>query len=304
MNNELKDIILNQLNAKQIQSTELIQQLWSGYGELLRVVTDSGSIIVKLIQFPNERNHPRGWSSNIGHERKKKSYQVEQHWYESIQPISNARMAGLVDKGKIGEQDYLLLEDLSSSNFKVKHAIDWTEIDMCLSWLAHFHRHFIGQSTSGLWSIGTYWHLDTRPEELAVLEDEDLKIAAPLIDAKLNNAKYQTIVHGDAKLANFLFNDTKAAAVDFQYVGGGVGVKDLAYFMSSIFHEDELDAHESRCLDTYFDYLNMPDVEKEWRELYPFAWCDFYRFLKGWSPGHWKINTYSERMKHKALQCL
>ena len=156
----------------------------------------------------------------------------------------------------------------------------------------------------GLWTIGTYWHLDTRPEELEILTDLRLKKAAPLIDQKLNEAKYQTIVHGDAKLANFLFNEQQAAAVDFQYVGGGVGVKDLAYFMSSIFAEEELEEHEQECLDTYFKFLNMPEVEVEWRALYPVAWCDFYRFLQGWSPGHWKIHSYSESMKEKALQCL
>ncbi|MCR9206283.1 MAG: hypothetical protein NXH75_17005, partial [Halobacteriovoraceae bacterium] len=106
------------------------------------------------------------------------------------------------------------------------------------------------------------------------------------------------------KLANFLFNEREAAAVDFQYVGGGVGIKDVAYFMSSIYEEDELQANESRCLETYFKYLNLPEVEKEWRELYPIAWCDFYRFLKGWSPGHWKIHGYSESMKDKAINLI
>lgn len=304
MNIELENIILDRLNSDRIVACELIQKLWSGYGELLRVKTEQRAVIVKLIQFPNQYNHPRGWSSNIGHERKKKSYQVEQNWYTGLQPIPGARMAELVDKGVVGDQVYLLIEDLASANFKIKHTIDWHDIDMCLRWLANFHRYFLEYSTDGLWTIGTYWHLDTRPEELAVLEDEELTQAAPLIDAKLNHAQHQTIVHGDAKLANFLFNEHETAAVDFQYVGGGVGVKDLAYFMSSIFHEDELDAYEERCLDSYFNYLNLPEVETEWRALYPFAWCDFYRFLKGWSPGHWKINTYSERMKQKALRCL
>ena len=43
-------------------------------------------------------------------------------------------------------------------------------------------------------------------------------------------------------------------------------------------------------------------VEKEWRKLYPYVWCDFYRFLKGWSPGHYKLNSYSEQMKNKVLE--
>jgi len=304
MNEQIANKIISALNARAITGTELIQNLWSGYGKLLRVTTDNGSIIVKLIQFPDQRSHPRGWSSDIGHERKKNSYLVEQNWYRELQPIDGARMATLLDCGEVDAGKYLILEDLTAADFHIKHDIDWPEITLCLQWLAHFHRHYLNHRPDGLWKIGTYWHLDTRPEELEVLTDTELKQAAPLIDARLNNARHQSIVHGDAKLANFMFNDRQVAAVDFQYVGGGVGVKDLAYFMSSIFHEDELDSYESRCLDTYFKFLNLPQVEQEWRTLYPVAWCDFYRFLKGWSPGHWKINTYSERMKQMALECL
>jgi hypothetical protein len=42
-------------------------------------------------------------------------------------------------------------------------------------------------------------------------------------------------------------------------------------------------------------------MEEEWRSLYPYAWTDFHRFLKGWSPGHWKINSYSERMAKQVI---
>jgi len=304
MNHELEKIILENCQAIKILDTELIQNLWSGYGELSRITTDNGSVILKTIRFPTSNDHPRGWATNIGHERKKKSYQVEKNWYTTLEPIQHARMAKGLAFGHIGEHEYILLEDLKLSGFMTKYSIDWIDIEKCLSWLAHFHRHYMGHPPNHLWSIGTYWHLDTRPEELETLTDMSLKEAAPRIDKNLNAAKHQTIVHGDAKLANFLFQNKEAAAVDFQYVGGGVGIKDVAYFLSSIYAEEELEAHEERALDTYFKYLNLPKVEKEWRELYPLAWCDFYRFLQGWSPGHWKINSYSERMKEKALKCL
>lgn len=70
----------------------------------------------------------------------------------------------------------------------------------------------------------------TRPDELSAMKPSHLKGAAEAIDSKLNQCKFQTIVHGDAKVANFCFTpDSKSiAAVDFQYVGSGCGMKDVA----------------------------------------------------------------------------
>jgi hypothetical protein len=51
-------------------------------------------------------------------------------------------------------------------------------------------------------------------------------------------------------------------------------------------------------------HIDAKLIEQEWRELYPYAWCDFYRFLKGWSPAHFKINTYSEQMKERVLNAI
>ena len=135
-----------------------------------------------------------------------------------------------------------------------------------------------------------------------------LKENAKRIDNALNNTKYKTIVHGDAKLANFCFsNEMDVAAVDFQYVGGGCGMKDVAYFISSCLNADESMRYEEELLDCYFEELRgnisneiAAELEEEWRKLYPVAWADFVRFLQGWAPDHYKLNEYSNKQVEKA----
>ena len=106
-------------------------------------------------------------------------------------------------------------------------------------------------------------------------------------------------MHGDAKLANFCFNEAgdSVAAVDFQYTGQGCGMKDLAYFISSCMTEKEAQESEAFILNHYFDTLrsaledsdvDTDRLEEEWRDLYPVAIADFQRFILGWSPSHFK----------------
>ncbi len=168
-----------------------------------------------------------------------------------------------------------------------------------------------------LWKQGTYWHLDTRPDELQALDDSVLKNAAGKIDQLLKQARFKTFVHGDAKLANFCFapEGTSVAAVDFQYVGGGCGMKDVAYFPGSCLNEDECASHESDILNFYFQVLraalekqpqavDADALEQEWRILYPVAWTDFHRFFKGWSPGNWNASSYSEVVARRVIEKL
>ena len=144
-----------------------------------------------------------------------------------------------------------------------------------------------------------------------MLDDPRLREAAPIIDEKLNTCEYKTFVHGDAKLANFCFaEDGQVGGLDFQYVGGGCGMKDVAYFIGSCLNESECEHLEAQILDTYFERLQSEiggrneALEREWRSLYRVAWADFHRFIKGWSPGHWKINSYSERITAEVINSL
>lgn len=322
MNKAFQAYILEVSGAKALKKQILIQKLWSDYGDILRIELEGGayaSVVLKLIQIPEKGKHPRGWNTNVGHQRKLKSYQVEEHWYQLYAKGCqlDCKVPECLGLKRIGEEVLIILEDLNASGFPqrkttVKHA----EIKACLHWLANFHANFMHQPPKDLWQIGTYWHLATRPDELKALEDAQLKKAAPIIDQRLNQAEYQTLVHGDAKLANFCFSEDglKVAAVDFQYVGGGCGMKDVAYFLGSCLTEEELEDQAEGFLNYYFSILktalsraavNFQAVETEWRSLYPFALADFHRFLKGWSPQHWKINSYSERIAREvANECL
>ena len=152
----------------------------------------------------------------------------------------------------------MVFEDLDLAGFKGRRSsVTWNEVKLCLKWLANFHATFMGEKPEGLWTKGTYWHLETRPDELRALKDIRLKNAAKKIDTKLNNCRFKTFVHGDAKLANFCFSEDKSsvAAVDFQYVGGGCGMKDVAYFIDSCLYDEECEALEKEILDFYFEEL-------------------------------------------------
>lgn len=315
--------ILAATGASSIEECDLIQSLWSGYGKLLRLHLKEGpvdSVIAKLIRMQAPDHHPRGWNSNLSHQRKLKSYQVESQWYRdwSRRCGPSFRLPAFLAFEETNGEILLVLEDLDAAGYPVRPAKASREhINSCLDWLARFHANFMGARPDGLWKTGTYWHLETRSEELDALEDHKLRKAAPMLDQILNNARYQTLVHGDAKLANFCFSSsgTKVAAVDFQYVGGGCGIKDVAYFIGSCLDESSCEKQERELLGRYFRTFRLalethhpqinPDlVEAEWRSLYPVAWTDFHRFLKGWSPGHWKINSYSERLAREVLATL
>ena len=315
MNKHFNSIILKSTGASSIISEEMIQELWSGYGEIKRVSlkgADIESVIVKHVQLQSTNNHPRGWNTDIGHQRKVKSYHVETNWYENYSDQSKARLPHCLAVEHHEDEVFMVLEDLDAVGFpKRKWSLHWEEIDACLHWLAQFHASFLGKAPDGLWEIGTYWHLDTRPHELEELKNKRLKKAASQIDEKLNSCKYKTFVHGDAKLANFCFGDNgQVAAVDFQYIGGGCGMKDVAYFIGSVLNESESERMEAQILDSYFDHLQNQlderneELETEWRSMYRVAWADFHRFLEGWSPGHWKINSYSERVTEEVINTL
>lgn len=319
------------LGATHVVRQERVQSLWSGYGEIARYQVQGAdcptSVIVKSISLPAKVVHPRGWSGEFSHQRKVASYQVEKNWYQDWASLcsDSCRVPQCYGVWQSDSSELILvLEDLDESGWWQRaNQLSSVEAEPCLHWLACFHANFLqfrpqANWPSGLWQTGTYWHLATRPDEWRAMSASALKESAEAIDQRLSDARFQTLVHGDAKVANFCFSEDgcSVAAVDFQYVGAGCGIKDVVYFLGSCLNEDILLKESEYLLSIYFDELARCLVARgdsqamaqavidEWQQLIPFAWADFQRFMLGWCPDHVKNTPYARAMTQQALASL
>ncbi len=296
--------------ARGAKRGERLQALWSGYGELFRVELVGGlasSAIVKRVTPPTVS------ASHRSDARKRRSYEVETAWYQGYASRCDAtcRVARFLGTRIDGDERLVVLEDLDAAGFdRRRRRGDGEDLDRCLAWLASFHARFLGVAPEGLWETGAYWHLGTRPDELEAIEDPELRAAAPRLDELLENARHRTLVHGDAKEENFCFGSRSVAGVDFHYVGGGCGMKDVAYLLHG---RRDSASDQARALDTYFAHfrkaaeandIDAGEVEEEWRALYPIAVADFCRFLAGWAKRHWRTDVEGQRAVAEVLRHL
>ncbi len=278
------DWIAAATGARAARRGERLQTLWSGYGEIFRVELDGGiapTAIVKHVTPPHTRD-------SISDRRKRRSYHVEVAFYRDLAPRCDdrCRVARLFASRVTDDEWTFVLEDLDGAGYPGRcDDAEGSSLDACIGWLAAFHARFLDEHHGDLWPIGTYWHLATRHDELAAIADRGLRDRAHDLDTQLSAARFQTILHGDPKEANFCFSrdGRSVAAVDFQYAGRGCAMKDVAYLLHG---RDE--RRQLAGLDSYFRALRPllaadgAAIEAEWRALYPVARRDFRRFLAGW----------------------
>lgn len=280
--------IAKQLGVRSARRRDRIQSLWGGYGELFRVELEGGRTAVVKWAKPPSGLH------DVSATRKRRSFAVETAFYKHGAPRcdDSCRVAKLYAAREAADEWLLVLEDLDAAGYadRVDEA-GGDALDLALGWLASFHARFLGEQPDDLWPIGTYWQLETRRDELAAIRDPALRDAAPRIAEQLASARFQTIVHGDPKEANFCFGPAGVAAVDFQYTGRACGMVDVAYLLYGR-SDEPADGVDRPRLDRYFSRLRaaLPSsvdadaLEAEWRALYPVAREDFRRFLAGWRP--------------------
>jgi len=299
---------LVELHFKQIKIRDTLTSLWSGCGSIVQCQLDDKACVIKAIKVPSYIRHPKIKQSAFALKRKQDSYRVEYHFYKlhSLHLPIYAQSIECINAINKDDEYVLVFKDFTKHGFA---QAGQQHIKAILNWLAHFHAFNLNKPTDGLWQQGNYWHLSTRPDEFNKLKESadkksDIKNVAHKIDEQLQSCAYKTLVHGDAKLANFAANERgKILGYDFQYIGAGSGVIDVMYFMTSCFSDKQLHEYADEYLVYYFDNLKAAittyhpkapadKIANDWLFLWPAAWADFYRFLAGWSPQHQKMNSY------------
>ncbi|KAI5815345.1 kinase-like domain-containing protein, partial [Pyronema omphalodes] len=296
---------------KSLLKSSHVQSLWSGFGSIYRL-TFSGSpksLILKHVDPPR--------SSSESDQRKLISYRIERYFYSHLS-------SNLPEKCKVAtkypvdaafENTAMLLEDLAVDYQLDPYSLDFKQATVVLKWLARFHATFWGKVESlpqipppleagenagdGIWMNGGYWYLATRRDEFSYVEDKAWAPLAEEVARILSDPKRlgRTLVHGDLKAANIVFAKgyENCAVYDFQYVGAGLGVVDLVYFLGTAVDRAVMghDGKVQELLKVYWEELvgvlgevglggYTEDLMKRDLEL---AALDWRRFMEGW--GMW-----------------
>jgi hypothetical protein len=369
-----------------LQSLEVLQSLWAGYGQICRVTatpnaapkspgatpgtasattssasTPQGehSYILKLITPPPAK------ANDEGHTRKILSYQVEQYFYTHLAPqlpphipvarhlasVHSPRPDGAVSMAML-ISDLAQTHPVAGENRTVLNAI---QVTAALDWLSSFHAFWWpripsldraqlvrpplqevttdGQDArhTSVWLNGGYTYLATRRAEYAALaashesewwsltdwEADEFSLAelvasvlAPKQDGWSPIAEYTTLIHGDVKSENLFTSQSGEEAVfyDFQYVGLGLGVCDLAKLFTCsvpldmlvddrpVPRELAMAAGEKKMLERYLARLQRESGKTyEW-EIFVNHWemalVDWLRFQASW--GFWGNTEWLE----------
>ena len=235
------------------------------------------------------------------------------------------------------------------------HAWNWED-----SYLWDNSVRCTGRISPKLWTEGCYWRLDTRRDEFEAIDPDwyDLKNAAGAIANLLKNGsqsnkkgraskgvdtdtdtysidtyrrnRFRTLVHGDYKAANVALRENEngtftCAAYDFQYTGGGYGVRDVTKLIvtSADLGEDTLAAGkqaEGTVLKLYHEKLlhymeeygrlspaKISNMRNEYtlevmQQHYELCLLDYVRFMQGW--GLWGNTCYAQQRARELLRAV
>ena len=305
------DNLLKKLSADDLKVSQICS-LWGGMGHIYKVSfllddddnSSSFEFVIKHITPPSKSRQ------SFGDRRKALSYIVEANFYETVAETFSQESSKPFDVTiprplhvtyGPGEEEILICMSLLDGEYF--NGYDKNHVKAALRWLASFHATFWGKEQidklvqkAQLQPTGSYWHLDTRPDEHQSLGRKGmegrLKAAARAIDGCLKRDPMQCLVHGDVKDSNIMFleDSDNVGMYDFQYCGKGCPTQDLAYFFCTAFsgREDE----EEEMVEFYHENLakNLKDTHpsiipptlNHLKLSLEVAYADFYRFILAW----------------------
>ena len=119
---DMRAFVLRSTGAEAVSDTEIVQSLWSGYGQIVRCHLAGSAIpgvILKHVRWSDEQAHKYGWTSDRSHQRKQTSYQVETVWYQryATRCLDACRVPDCLAVEHRPDGVLLLLEDLDSAGF-------------------------------------------------------------------------------------------------------------------------------------------------------------------------------------------
>ena len=320
----LREIFPGNPNSKILTITKVCS-LWAGFGTIYEVTctTNEEPLIFKAIQLPNS-------CTSIGDLRKKQSYVCEANFYKNGIAQRLNQIGCVVPEPMYSTQESPILIAMTKLNGVSCGNLDFGHAVACMKWFANLHSEFWGKARAdeavrkyGIQQQGTYWYLDTRPDEFNSMPNTGwegrLKKAATDIDSYLKTDDcFPTVVHGDAKSANMLFvrkevmteegqkqqqkeQDIIVQMYDFQYCGKSSCCKDLAYFFTVASSRNE---NENALMEVYHNALKL-HLKEKWNEQCPsieqlnavldICIADLGRWMSGW--GWWGHDIQSRIVK-------
>jgi hypothetical protein len=150
-------------------------------------------------------------------------WQVEARFYETLAGELRSKAGCAVPaglrverRGAAGLSILMTRLELGPRSAQAGRALGPAETLAAAGFLARMHAHTWGVRAdawvaAGLQAQGTYWHLDTRPDEWGAMPttgwEGRLRLAARGLDRRLKADPAQCVVHGDAKAANILLGE-------------------------------------------------------------------------------------------------
>lgn len=72
LDTKFESVIIEATGASSLMLQSVIQELWSGYGHIIRIAltgSEHRTVVIKHVSMQAEKKHPRGWSSDLSHQQ-------------------------------------------------------------------------------------------------------------------------------------------------------------------------------------------------------------------------------------------